>query len=82
MVKPIVEYACTVWAPCTRKNIQSLEAVQRKAAWFAKNDYGFTSSVTAMLQDLGRPTLERRRWLFKVIMLFKILHNMVCIPAD
>ena len=38
MVRPIVEYACTVWAPCTRKNIQSLEAAQRKAAWFVKID--------------------------------------------
>ena len=62
MVRPIVEYACTVWVPYTRKNIQSLEAVQRKVAQLVKNDYGFTSSVTAMLQDLGSPTL-RKRWL-------------------
>ena len=34
-----------------------------------------------MLQDLGQPTLKKR-WLLKAIMLFKILHNMVCIPAD
>ena len=70
MVIPIVEYACTVWAPYTRKNIQSLEAVQRKAARFVKTDYGFTLSVTAMLQDLGWPTLEKRRWSLKAIMLF------------
>ena len=38
MVRPIVEYACTVWEPYTRKNIQSLETVQRKAAQFVKND--------------------------------------------
>ena len=57
MVRPIVKYACTVRAPYTRKNIQSL-----KAAWFVKNDYGFTSSVTAMLKDLGWPTFEKRRW--------------------
>ena len=59
MVRPIVEYACIVWAPYTRMNIQSLEAVQRKVAWFVKNDYGFTWSATAMLQDLGRPTLKK-----------------------
>ena len=82
MVRPIIEYACTVWSPHTKKNIQSLEAVQRRAARFVQNDYGFTSSVTAMLQDLGWPTLEERRWSIKATMLFKILHNMVCIPAD
>ena len=60
MVRPIMEYACTVWSPYTRKNIQGLEAVQRRAAHFVKNDYRFTSSVTAMLQDLEWPTLEER----------------------
>ena len=35
-----------------------------------------------MLQDLGWPTLEKRIQLLKAIMLFKILHCMVCIPAD
>ena len=39
----------------------------------------FTSSVTAMLQDLEWPTLEERRW---ATMLFKILHHLVSIPAD
>ena len=61
MVRPIVECACTVWVPYTRKNIQSLEAVQRRAALFIKNDYGFTSSVTAMLQDLGWPTVHLKK---------------------
>ena len=36
----------------------------------------------AMLQDLGWPTLEKRRWSLKTIILFKILHSMVCIPAN
>ena len=61
MVRPIIEYPCTVWSPHTRKNIQSLEVVQRRAAHFVKNDYRFTSSVTAMLQNLEWPTLEERR---------------------
>ena len=53
MVRPIMEYACIVWSPYTRKNIQGLEVVQRRAARFVKNDKRFTSSssITAMLQD-------------------------------
>ena len=35
-----------------------------------------------MMQDLEWPTLEERRWVTKVTMLFKILNDIVCIPAD
>ena len=82
MVRPIMEYACTVWLPYAKKNIQILEAVQRRAARFVKNDYSSFSIVTAMMQDLEWPTLEERRWVSKVTMLFKILNDIVCIPAD
>ena len=75
MVRPIMEYARTVWSPHTKKNIQILEAVQRRAARFVKNDYSNFSSVTAMMQDLEWPTLEERRWVIKVTMLFKILND-------
>ena len=66
MVRPIMEYASTVWSPHTKKNIQILEAVQRRAARFVKNDYSNFSSVTAMMQDLEWLTLEERRWVIKV----------------
>ena len=82
MVRPIMEYACTVWSPYTKKNIQILEAVQRRAAWFVNNDYFIFSSAMAMMQDLEWLTLEERRWVTKVTMLFKILNDIVCIPAD
>lgn len=62
MVRRIIEYSYTVWSPHTRKNIQSLEAVQRRVAWFVKNDHGLTSTVTAMLQSLERPILKERQW--------------------
>ena len=62
MVRRITEYICTVWSPHTRKNIQSLEGVQRRVAWFVKNDYGLTSTVTAMLQSLEWPILKERQW--------------------
>ena len=71
-MRPIMEYACTVWLPYTKKSIQILEALQRRAARFVKNDYSNFSSVTAMLQDLEWPTLEEGRWVTKVTVLFKI----------
>ena len=73
---------CLVTLKKKKHTVQDLEAVQRRAARFVKNDYRFTSSVTAMLQDLEWHTLEERRWAIKATMLFKILHHLVCIPAD
>ena len=71
MVRPIVEYTHTAWAPYTRKNIQSLGAVHRKAAWFIKNNYGFILSVTAMLQDLWWPIYTFKKKM--VLMIFYVI---------
>ena len=35
-----------------------------------------------MMQDFEWPTLEEKRWVTKVTMLFKTLNDIVCIPAD
>ena len=35
LIKPVLEYACTVWAPHTQKDhISAIESVQRHAARF------------------------------------------------
>ena len=59
MVRPIVEYACTVWAPYTRKNIQSLETVQRKAAQFVKNDLDLPQVLQLCCRIWGGPHLKK-----------------------
>ena len=59
-VRPILEYACTVWDPHTQDNISKLEAVQRRAARFVVNRYHNTSSVTNMLNQLQWPSLQHR----------------------
>ena len=53
LVRPTMEYASCVWDPYTNTNIKKLEMVQRRAARFVKGDYDRTSSVTAMLDELG-----------------------------
>ena len=58
LVRPIMEYACVVWDPITKKNITELERVQRKASRFVMGDYKTTSSVISMLEHLEWPTLE------------------------
>jgi hypothetical protein len=81
LVRPILEYAGVVWDPHTQRNIAKLEAVQRRAARFAVGDYGQTSSVTGMLDELGWPTLEQRRKEAKLVMLYRVVHQLVAIPS-
>jgi len=80
MVRPVIEYASTVWSPYTKVNTNLIEAVQRRAARFVTGDFGLTSSVTEMIQSLGWISLEQRRKILRLIMLFKILHNVVTVP--
>ena len=44
-----------------QKQIDLIEAVQRRAARFIKREYNRTSSVTEMLQSLDLDLLENRR---------------------
>ena len=57
LVRPVMEYASCVWDPYTTSNTRKLEMVQRRAARFVKGDYGRTSSVTSMMNELGWETL-------------------------
>jgi hypothetical protein len=61
LVRPLLEYACTVWDPFTNVNIQKLESVQRRSAWFVINDYRQTSSLTSMLNTLTVATISREK---------------------
>ena len=49
MVRLVIEYASTVWAPYTLINISQLESIQRRAARFCCNDFSTYSSVTRMM---------------------------------
>ena len=80
-VRPILEYACTVWDPHTKQNIMKIEAVQRRAARFVLRRYHNTSSVKSMIDKLGWDSLQQRRKTSRLAMLFKILHEEVCVDA-
>ena len=81
-IRPILEYASVVWDPHTKKDIQALESVQRRAARYVCSDYGRTSSVTAMLNRLGWPNLQQRRRDAKAVMTYRIVNNLVASPSE
>ena len=80
-VRPILEYASSVWDPSKQKSIDRLEAVQRRAARFVLNKFHNTSSVNLMLDSLGWPSLEQRRKTSRLLTLFKITRGLLHCPS-
>ena len=66
LVRPILEYAATVWAPYHHTDISQLEAVQRRAARFTMNCYDCYQIVTDMVYSLAWPTLMSFHFIFAV----------------
>jgi hypothetical protein len=63
--------------PHTRANINKVESIQRRAARFVTNNYDPRASVTTLLQDLNWPTLQHRRELAKLVMMYRITYHLI-----
>ena len=81
-VRPIVEYAASVWDPhtCHAGQTKALDSVQNKAARFVQGDWRRTVSVSAMVQAHGWATLQERRARARMCMMHKIVYGLVAIP--
>ena len=77
LVRPQLEYACSVWNPYTKRNIHQIELVQHRAARFVFRDYSNFSHVIPMLKQLGWETLEQRRLSYQLSMFYKIQQGLV-----
>ena len=76
LVRPNLEYACSVWDPHTQKNIQSIEKVQPRAARFAKKCNQRTpGTITMLVEELKWPSLEQRRKQTRLTNLYKIVNG-------
>jgi len=82
LVRPHLEYAATVWDPQIKKQKCALEMVQRRAARWVTNRHHNTSSVTEMLERLGWRSLEHRRAISRLCMLYQIRDGSIAIPHD
>ena len=78
MVKPQLEYANDFWDAYHVEDIVELEKVQRRAAHWVMNDYGRYSSITSMLEQLSRPTLQFHRKSSRL----QTLHKVATIPSN
>ena len=80
-VRPILEYASTVWDPHTKELTNQLEMVQRRAARFVTANYHHRHSVALLLNQFQWQTLLQHRTHSKVTMLYRIHHQLVATPA-
>ena len=82
LVRPSLEYACSVSDPCTQTNVDKLEKVQRKATRFVLNDYDYNSSVSEMLTKLRWDSLQARRQIQRLANFYKIHYGLVDMGAE
>ena len=82
LVRPVMEYSASVWSPHYKKLKRPIEMVQHCAARFVLHRYERKASVTDMILQLKWDTLEQRRLKARTVMMYRIIHNLVMIPAD
>ena len=81
MVRPVLDYASSVWDPPLQKDIDKIQDVQRRGARYVCNRYHNTSSPTDMLQELDWWPMQQRRSKIKLCTFYKIHHHLVDIQA-
>ena len=77
LARPVLEYASPVWDPHQSTLINSLEAVQRRAARRIVGDFSPSSSATVITSKLNLPSLQERRLQAKNMMMYKIVNGLV-----
>lgn len=75
LVRPILEYASTVWFPQSITNITRLDKVQRKAVRFIHNKYKPSVSPTDLAASSGLPSLLSGAKESRLKFLYQLLHN-------
>jgi len=74
-VRPLLEYGSVLFDSCTNALSEKLEGTQRQAALSITRAYQHTSSPH-LLTELGLETLNERRKNSKIILIYKIRHNL------
>ena len=75
-IKPILEYGDVIWDNCTLNDKNDLDKIQHEAARVVS---GCTKlvSINSLQNEVGWESLSERRLKHKLILLYKMLHNLV-----
>ena len=82
LVRSMVEYSCLVWDHHLEKDIHNIEMIQRRGARSVAQNHGRQSSVHNMINDLNWYPLELRRREARLTMFYKIINDLIAIPAE
>ena len=77
-IRPHLEYACQVWDPYLKKDIDSLESVQKFAMRVCSKQWD--ADYPTLLSSLNLPTLAARRKRMKLCIMYKIVNGLVDFP--
>ena len=81
LVRPSLEYACSIWDPHLKSGINKIEMVKWRAARYVAKRQRNTSSLGDMLQHLEWRNLEDRRRDACLVMMYKISHDKVSVTV-
>ena len=71
-MRPLLEYSCETWNPYTKRNIDKLEAVHRRATrWITRSDDDYYTK----LSKLKLLSLSDRRFIRDVTFLFNVING-------
>ena len=73
LIRPALEYSCSVWHPHKKSNKDKIEKVQRRAARFVSINFRRKASVSEMLHELGWQSLDDRRQDQRLVLFFSKL---------
>lgn len=82
LVRPILEYASTIWDPIYQTHVDSIESVQKQFLLFCLRSLNFNRlslpSYTSRLALIKLPTLKSRRSMLNISLLLNIINGDVC----
>ena len=79
LIRPNLEYCCIVWDPFTKGSIEHLEKTQKLAAKICLKKWNL--SYPTMLRELNLPTLQSRRHIMKLCVVYAILNDSMYFPS-
>ena len=83
LVRPVLDYGCSVWDPPGVVLQEELESVQKCAARLVTGNYNYeTESMTDILEQLKWESLKKRRKNNRLILLYKGVKGKASVPTD
>lgn len=81
LVRPKLEYACSVWDPHQSHLSNILESIQNRVAHFIYSEYTYDSSVSKLKTRAHLSNLELRRPISRLCLFHKFYHASIEAPA-